>query len=100
MTTLRRFTCDDLYTFNGINLDPLTETVRCLSRLTCSCRTAWACKARWRRARPLAIQTSEASRLVQYNFSFYLEYLARWPEFCQMAVGTTQNNMGYSALRP
>jgi hypothetical protein len=30
---------------------------------------------------------------VQFNFSFYLEYLARWPEYCQMAVG--QENMGY-----
>lgn len=25
MTTLRQFTCDDLFRFNGINLDPLTE---------------------------------------------------------------------------
>ncbi|KAK4819848.1 hypothetical protein QYF61_012993 [Mycteria americana] len=27
MTTLRAFTCDDLFRFNNINLDPLTETV-------------------------------------------------------------------------
>jgi len=26
MTTLRQFTCDDLFRFNAINLDPLTET--------------------------------------------------------------------------
>ncbi|XP_065533273.1 N-alpha-acetyltransferase 20 isoform X2 [Lathamus discolor] len=26
MTTLRAFTCDDLFCFNNINLDPLTET--------------------------------------------------------------------------
>ncbi|KAE8286434.1 N-alpha-acetyltransferase 20 [Larimichthys crocea] len=26
MTTLRPFTCDDLFKFNNINLDPLTET--------------------------------------------------------------------------
>ncbi|XP_071388367.1 N-alpha-acetyltransferase 20 [Centroberyx affinis] len=26
MTTLRAFTCDDLFKFNNINLDPLTET--------------------------------------------------------------------------
>jgi hypothetical protein len=26
MTTLRRFTCDDLFTFNNVNLDILTET--------------------------------------------------------------------------
>ncbi|XP_006097586.1 N-alpha-acetyltransferase 20 isoform X3 [Myotis lucifugus] len=28
MTTLRAFTCDDLFRFNNINLDPLTETSR------------------------------------------------------------------------
>ncbi len=28
MTTLRRFTCDDLFTFNPVNLDFFTETVR------------------------------------------------------------------------
>lgn len=26
MTTVRRFTCDDLFTFNNVNLDVLTET--------------------------------------------------------------------------
>ena len=26
MTTIRRFTCDDLFTFNNVNLDVLTET--------------------------------------------------------------------------
>jgi hypothetical protein len=30
MTSLRRFTCSDLFNFNSINLDPLTETVRAL----------------------------------------------------------------------
>jgi hypothetical protein len=28
MTTIRRFVCDDLFRFNNVNLDPLTETVR------------------------------------------------------------------------
>ena len=28
MTTLRRFTCDDLLRFNNVNFDVLTETVR------------------------------------------------------------------------
>ena len=31
MTTIRRFTCDDLFTFNDVNMDVLTETVRSLS---------------------------------------------------------------------
>ena len=34
---------------------------------------------------------------LQYNISFYLDYLARWPEYCQMAVGANQLKMGYSA---
>eukprot|EP00892_Ulva_mutabilis_P006718 jgi/Ulvmu1/4418/UM002_0143.1 len=56
MTTLRRFCCNDLFTFNAINLDPLTET---------------------------------------YHFSFYLEYLAKWPEYCQMAVGSSNDDIAY-----
>lgn len=34
MTTLRRFTCDDLFTFNPVNLDFFTETVHsfCMAR--------------------------------------------------------------------
>ncbi len=27
MTTLRRFTCDDMFKYNNVNLDVLTETV-------------------------------------------------------------------------
>jgi N-terminal acetyltransferase B complex catalytic subunit len=86
MTTIRRFTCNDLFTFNGINLDPLTETVR---RQLSNANT-----------HPSSYRTMpDIDSAVQYNFNFYLEYLARWPEYCQMAVGASQNNMGYSALR-
>lgn len=56
MTTIRRFTCSDLLTFNNVNLDVLTET---------------------------------------YNLPFYLNYLARWPEYCQMAEGPGKQAMGY-----
>ena len=56
MTTIRRFTCNDLFTYNNVNLDPLTET---------------------------------------YNFQFYLTYLAKWPEYCQMAEGPGSQAMGY-----
>jgi len=56
MTTIRRFTCNDLFTFNNVNLDILTET---------------------------------------YNLPFYLQYLARWPEYCLMAEGPGQQAMGY-----
>ena len=56
MTTLRRFTCNDLFTYNNVNLDILTET---------------------------------------YNLPFYLMYLARWPEYCQVAEGPGNQTMAY-----
>ncbi|KAK3287429.1 N(alpha)-acetyltransferase 20, NatB catalytic subunit [Cymbomonas tetramitiformis] len=56
MTTIRRFTCDDLFTFNNVNLDVLTET---------------------------------------YNMHFYLQYLAKWPEYYQAAEGPGGQCMGY-----
>nr|CAG4645848.1 EOG090X0ENV [Lynceus sp. MCZ IZ 141354] len=56
MTTLRFFTCDDLFKFNNVNLDPLTET---------------------------------------YGLSFYLQYLAHWPEYFQVAEAPNGDIMGY-----
>jgi N-terminal acetyltransferase B complex catalytic subunit len=56
MTSIRRFCCNDLFTFNNVNLDILTET---------------------------------------YNLPFYLQYLARWPEYCLMAEGAGKQAMGY-----
>ena len=56
MTTLRQFTCDDLFRFNPINLDPLTET---------------------------------------YGIGFYLQYLARWPEYFVVAEAPSGDLMGY-----
>lgn len=56
MTSLRRFCCDDLFTFNNVNLDIFTET---------------------------------------YNLPFYLQYLARWPEYCLMAEAPGRQAMGY-----
>mmetsp|Transcript_16453 Transcript_16453/g.28198 ORF Transcript_16453/g.28198 Transcript_16453/m.28198 type:complete len:175 (+) Transcript_16453:207-731(+) len=56
MTSLRRFTCNDLLTFNNVNLDILTET---------------------------------------YQLPFYMQYLATWPEYCQVAVGPGDQTMGY-----
>ena len=56
MTTLRQFTCDDLFRFNSINLDPLTET---------------------------------------YGVGFYLQYLARWPEYFLVAESPGGDLMGY-----
>ncbi|KAK9827471.1 hypothetical protein WJX74_004436 [Apatococcus lobatus] len=56
MTSIRRFTCSDLFTFNAVNLDYFTET---------------------------------------YNLPFYLQYLAKWPEYCLLASGPGPESMGY-----
>ena len=56
MTTIRQFTCDDLFRFNPINLDPLTET---------------------------------------YGVGFYLQYLARWPEYFLVAESPAGDLCGY-----
>lgn len=56
MTTIRPFTCDDLFRFNNVNLDPLTET---------------------------------------YGLPFYMQYLAHWPEYFQVAESPNGEIMGY-----
>ena len=32
---------------------------------------------------------------VQYNLPFYLQYLARWPEYCLVAEGPDKRCLGY-----
>merc|ERR1712212_21746 len=56
MTCLRPFSVDDLFRFNNVNLDPLTET---------------------------------------YGLSFYLQYLARWPQYFTVAENPAGELMGY-----
>lgn len=56
MTTIRPFTCDDMFRFNNVNLDPLTET---------------------------------------YGLQFYMQYLAHWPEYFQVAESQQGHIMGY-----
>mmetsp|Transcript_22488 Transcript_22488/g.61301 ORF Transcript_22488/g.61301 Transcript_22488/m.61301 type:complete len:175 (+) Transcript_22488:1-525(+) len=56
MTSLRKFTAEDLYGFANINLDHLTET---------------------------------------YNLAFYLQYLAVWPEYFEVAETPSGRFMGY-----
>lgn len=56
MTTIRQFTCEDLFKFNKVNLDPLTET---------------------------------------YGLPFYMQYLAHWPEYFQVAESPSGEIMGY-----
>ncbi|XP_014673922.1 PREDICTED: N-alpha-acetyltransferase 20-like isoform X2 [Priapulus caudatus] len=56
MTSIKPFTCDDMFRFNNVNLDPLTET---------------------------------------YGLSFYMQYLAHWPEYFQVAQAPDGKIMGY-----
>ena len=79
MTSTRRFTCNDLFQFNGVNLDYFTETVRLLTTVIHACMysltlTPWC---------------------LQYNLPFYLQYLASWPEYCLTAEGPGREVMGY-----
>lgn len=78
MTSTRRFTCDDLFRFNGVNLDYFTETVRCAQD---ALRQVDMCDF------PCCF--------VQYNLPFYLHYLANWPEYCLTAEGPGKEVMGY-----
>ncbi|TMW69541.1 hypothetical protein Poli38472_001697 [Pythium oligandrum] len=56
MTSTRKFRCEDLFRFNNVNLDVLTET---------------------------------------YNMSFYLQYLAKWPDYFLVQEDPNQTIMGY-----
>ena len=110
MTSLRRFAAHDLLSFNNVNLDYFTETVRRLGRGgTRGLRQGWAsCPARAvcrrlfaslaRCSRSLASSAAWYRRpaALQYNLSFYLDYLAKWPEYCQLAEGPGRQAMGYS----
>lgn len=59
MTCLREFSCSDLFKFNKVNFDPLTET---------------------------------------YALSFYMSYMARWPDYFKKIENFTQEVVGYSKL--
>ena len=56
MSTIRQFTCDDLFKISCINLDPLSE---------------------------------------MYTISFYLQFMARWPEFFMVAESPMGDLIGY-----
>jgi len=56
MTSLKPFTCFDLFKYNGVNFDPLTET---------------------------------------YGLSFYMGYMARWPEYFQKVENINGDIVGY-----
>jgi len=56
MTSLKPFTCFDLFKFNKVNFDPLTET---------------------------------------YALSFYMTYMARWPDYFKKIENTRGEVVGY-----
>lgn len=89
MTTIRRFCCDDLLRFSPVNLDHLTETVSFVKppipQLSASLLSL--------------ISNSLAYCLlvsVQFNMSFYMTYLARWPDYFHVAEAPGNRIMGYS----
>lgn len=89
MTSIRRFTCEDLLTFNNVNLDVLTETYNNPFYLTylakwpeyCQAGLArvggWVgkhrvhCKARWAALCPRALQHCSSS--------MHLRVKSHWP---------------------
>lgn len=88
MTTIRRFSCNDLLRFTSVNLDHLTETVRKL----------WFCRiiVVLCYGDLLIFVCSMFSFVKQFNMSFYMTYLARWPDYFHVAEGPGNRVMGYS----
>lgn len=43
----------------------------------------------------LLILSADTFSCAQYGLPFYLQYLARWPEYCLVAEGPDQQCMGY-----
>lgn len=91
MTTIRRFCCNDLLRFASVNLDHLTETVRSFlfSRFLFIFLNFSA-----------SLWGIIGSLYVQFNMSFYMTYLARWPDYFHVAEGPRSRVMGYSELFP
>lgn len=89
MTTIRRFSCNDLLRFTSVNLDHLTETVLSVFLIP----NIWFC---------LIIALFYYGDLIdfcfmkQFNMSFYMTYLARWPDYFHVAEGPGNRVMGYS----
>jgi N-terminal acetyltransferase B complex catalytic subunit len=92
MTTIRRFVCDDLFRFNNVNLDPLTETVRAQRKNKTHMRTRMSSFSA-----PADAAACCAPYTPQYNLPFYLQYLAKWPEYFLFAEGPGGACQGYSA---
>lgn len=77
MTTLRRFHACDLFRFNNVNFDELTETVRVIASA----------------AAPFSLPTHltcwywcvDVFAFAQYNMPYYMQYMAIWPAYFVVA---------------
>ncbi|KAK1929079.1 N-alpha-acetyltransferase 20 [Phytophthora citrophthora] len=76
MTSTRKFCCDDLFRFNNVNLDVLTETVSVLATF------------------PYQFHL-HALHIDRYNMSFYLQYLSKWPDYFLVQEDPNNTIMGY-----
>jgi hypothetical protein len=95
MTSLRRFTCSDLFNFNSINLDPLTETVRalCATAQTFECLHQTRFHCRPFAAEPLPALTERCPLCSMLSTST----CSTWQHGRSTARCLGRNNMGYGA---
>ena len=94
MTTIRRFCCDDLLRFASVNLDHLTETVSHPQKIHLSLPLLLLFLHD--AVRPSSSRSDTSIRSPQFNMSFYMTYLARWPDYFHTAVNPGDRVMGYS----
>lgn len=85
MTTLRPFRCTDMFSFNNVYV------VKCISfEFTTSAiqKRLYICRNHFCRNLDPLTET--------YGLAFYMQYLARWPEYFQVAESPSGEIMGYS----
>lgn len=86
MTTLRPFTADDMFRFNNVYPQACSACLVVFTP-TFSPSFPFSCLPR-----------SNLDSLTEtYNLSFYLQYLARWPDYFSVSEAPNGTLMGYSA---
>lgn len=107
MSTMREFTCDDLFKFNNVNMDKLTETV-CLSLIIYKINkydyvdVVYVFKIRFGYCQKMKNNLFFWSTLIknvvfmQYNLGFYLQYITTWPDFNYTVEAPDGRIQGYS----
>lgn len=100
MTTLRRFCCNDLLRFTSVNLDHLTETVFFSISIPLLLISKWIFSVFQFPLNSVLMQSSSPPFFffffLQFNMSFYMTYLARWPDYFHVAEAPGNRIMGYS----